>query len=204
MSGYIRPKVAGTTVFFTVALANRGSRLLVDQIDLLRKTVAAERIARPFHVDAWVVLPDHMHAVWTLPQADSEYSVRWAAIKARFTMALRRAAEADGRRPGFSPGRSEIPAEYPVVQSGRFAGLKPGLRVDKREVAVWQRRFWEHHIRDARDFEAHVRYCWGNPVKHGFVERAVEWPYSSIHRDIRLGRVEPDWVGGMTEGKFGE
>ncbi|MGB5068975.1 MAG: hypothetical protein WBO29_16580 [Albidovulum sp.] len=92
----------------------------------------------------------------------------------------------------------------PVVQSGRYAGLKPGLRVDKREAAIWQRRYWEHHIRDAADFDAHVRYCWINPVRHGFVGRPVEWPYSSIHRDIRLRRVEPEWSGAVAEGEFGE
>jgi putative transposase len=153
----------------------------------LRAAVGAVRRARPFSVNAWVVLSDHMHAVWTLPEGDSDYSLRWAAIKARFTIGLRELGlsedDAQRRRPGFSPASaatSEIPAEYPVVVTGRYAGPKPGLGVRKREVAVWQRRFWEHHIRDARDFDAHGWYCWNNPVKHGFVERAVDWPYSWI------------------------
>lgn len=185
MSVYIRPKVSGACVFFTVALADRGSRVLVNEITRLREAVAMVRAERPFVVEAWVVLPDHMHAVWTLPEGDSDFSVRWGAIKARFTMGLRR----EGCRPGFSPA---LPAtEYPVVRSGRYAGLKPGLRVGKREVAIWQRRFWEHHIRDERDYAAHVRYCWFNPVKHGFVERPEDWPYSSVHRDMRQGRYVP-------------
>ena len=74
----------------------------------------------------------------------------------------------------------------------------------KQEAGIWQRRFWEHHIRDETDYAARVRYCWINPVKHGFVTRAVEWPYSSIHRDIRAGLVEPEWSGDVPEGAFGE
>lgn len=174
MSNYIRPCAPGASVFFTVALADRGSRLLVDEIAVLRRAVAMTRAERSFEIDAWVVLPDHLHCVWTLPDGDADFSVRWGAIKARFVMGVRRA--------GFSP-----PSELPVVRNGRYAGLKPGLRVAKREVAIWQRRFWEHHIRDARDYDAHIRYCWNNPVKHGFVERPEDWPYSSVHRDIRLG-----------------
>ena len=191
MSQYIRPKIPGATVFCTVVLAQRGSTLMVDHIDVLRDAVIETRNQRPFRIDAWVILPDHMHFVWTLPEADCDLGVRVGAMKARFTMKLCRA--------GFSP-----PTRLPVVRNGRYAGLKPGLRVDKRECAIWQRRFWEHHIRDEADYAAHLRYCWANPVKHGFVERAVDWPYSSIHRDIRLGRVEPEWAGECPEGEFGE
>lgn len=85
-------------------------------------------------------------------------------------------------------------------------GLAPTLRLLRRkgDIGLWQPRFWEHLIRDEADYAAHVEYCWGNPVKHGFVERAVEWPYSSIHRDIRRGEVPPEWVGGDVDGEFGE
>ncbi|MEZ5759632.1 MAG: transposase [Paracoccaceae bacterium] len=198
MSRFIRPRKPGATIFFTVALAERGSDLLVREIACLRQAVAATRAERPFGIDAWVVMPDHLHCVWTLPEGDAAYSVRWSAIKARFTMSLRR----EERRPGFSP--APLPTEFPVVRSGRYAGLKPGLRAGKREQAIWQRRFWEHHIRDESDYAAHVRYCWINPVKHGFVHRAVDWPFSSIHREIRSGRVEPEWSGEVPEGDFGE
>ncbi len=191
MSGYLRPRRSGATVFFTVALAARGSRVLVEEIAHLRAAVRVTMAERPFDVGAWVVLPDHLHAVWTLPEGDSDYSTRWGAIKARFTMGLRRA--------GFTP-----PSRLPVVQSGRYAGVNPGLRHDKGEVAIWQRRFWEHHIRDEADHVAHIRYCWATPVKHGFVAQPRDWPFSSIHRDIRLGRVEPEWAGAAPEGRFGE
>jgi len=173
MSIYRRPKVRGATVFFTVALAERGSALLVDEVARLRAAVRVTKGELPFEIDAWVVLPDHIHAVWTLPPGDADFSTRWGAIKARFTMSLRRA--------GFTP-----PPRLPVVTTGRYAGVNPGLRHDKGEVAIWQRRFWEHHIRDEADYRAHVRYCWMNPVKHGFVTRPEDWRYSSVHRDGRF------------------
>ncbi len=160
-------------MFFTVALAQRGSRLLVDEVGALRVAVRATLMERPFGIEAFVVLPDHLHAVWRLPQGDADFATRWGAIKARFSM-------------GLPEGR--VRASH----------------ITRREKGIWQRRYWEHHIRDAADYEAHVRYCWGNPVKHGLVERPVDWPYSSIHRDIRLGRVEPEWASEVLEGEFGE
>jgi len=173
MSDYLRPKVPGASVFFTVALADRRSGLLVQEINRLRDAVRVAKAVRPFRIDAWVVLPEHLHAVWTLPEADSDFSTRWAAIKSRFSS-------------GLAPGR-----------------VRPSHE-SRREKAIWQRRFWEHHIRDEADYADHVRYCWMNPVKHGLVERAADWPYSSIHRDIRLGRVAPEWSGVVPEGEFGE
>ena len=160
MPNYLRLRVPGATIFFTVALAERGSDLLVREIDRLREAVQATRAVRPFAIDAWVVLPDHLHCVWTLPEGDADFSTRWGAIKGRFSRGLR-------------------------------AGRMRSSHEARREKAVWQRRFWEHHIRGETDFVSHVRYCWENPVKHGFVERAEDWPHSSIHRDIRLGRYSP-------------
>lgn len=157
MSRYIRPCVPGASVFFTVALSDRSARTLVAHVDALREAVSVTRAERPFRIDAWVVLPDHIHAVWTLPEGDAEYSVRWRLIKARFSHGL--------------------PA----------GPLRPS-HAARQEHRIWQRRFWERHIRNEADFAAHVRYCWINPVKHGFVERPEDWPYSSVHRDIRLGR----------------
>lgn len=189
MPAYRRLRMPGATYFFTVALADRSSDLLIRRIAYLRRAVGVTMQERPFWCDAAVVLPDHLHMIWTLPEGDADYSTRWGAIKARFTMSVRRA--------GFTP-----PPGLPQVQSGRWAGVNPGLRYHKGEVAIWQRRFWEHCIRDEADFNAHVRYCWGNPVKHGLVTKSVDWPYSSIHRDRRDGKVPPEW-GGM-EGQFGE
>ncbi|NJM81486.1 MAG: transposase [Tabrizicola sp.] len=114
------------------------------------------------------------YACWTLPEGDADYSVRWKEIKTRFTKS--------------------------VGQTGQRSASK----IAKGERGLWQRRFWEHHLRNDRDFAAHLRYCWWNPVKHGLVDRAVDWPYSSIHRDIRLGQCDPEWTGADIKGDFGE
>lgn len=173
MPNYRRPKVTGACVFFTVNLAARGSWLLVEEIDRLRDAVRVTRQERPFHVDAWVVLPDHMHCVWTLPKGDRDFSTRMAAIKARFSMSMRRA--------GFIP---------PAPVGFENGGVNPALR-RKGEVGLWQPRFWEHHIRDEADYRAHVEYCWFNPVKHGFVGNPFDWEFSSVHRDRRAGFIPP-------------
>ena len=152
MSNYIRPIKRGATVFFTVTLAARGTDLLTREIAALRQAVRVTRMERPFGIDAWVVLPDHMHCVWTLPDEDADFSTRWSVIKARFSRGM------------------------PRVEQRRS-------HERRREHGIWQRRFWEHHIRDDEDYRAHIRYCWINPVKHGFVEHPRDWPFSSWHRD---------------------
>ncbi len=159
MSHYIRPHISGATIYFTVNLAQAGSRLLTDEILRLREAVRATRADRPFHINAWVVLPDHMHAVWTLPPGDCDYSTRWRLIKSRFSRGL---------------PKGQLRASHEI----RF------------ERGIWQRRFWEHHVRGPEEYRALVRYCWTNPVKHGFVDRPEEWPYSSVHRDRRIGIYE--------------
>ena len=174
MTNYRRARISGATYFFTVALANRAASTLTDEIEALREAYAATRTERPFICDAFVVLPDHLHAVWTLPEGDADFSTRWRLIKTRFVRAI-----------GATGARS---------RSKRF----------KQERGVWQRRFWEHCIRNEADYVMHVQYCWGNPVRHEFVDRAVDWPYSSIHRDIRLGRVAAEWSGLVPKGDFGE
>ena len=158
MSGYIRPRIGGATIFFTVALETRGSGLLVDEIDRLREAVRRTRQERPFGIDAWVVLPDHIHCMWRLPESDTNYSLRWHLIKARFSH-------------GLPSGAS-----------------RPSL-LRRREKGIWQRRFWEHHIRNEDDWRNHLHYCWMNPVKHGLVAAPEHWPYSSYLRD--KARLDP-------------
>ena len=152
MSNYIRPRRPGASVFLTIALAQRGTRGLVEHVEVLRAAVRKTRTERPFAIDAWVVLPDHMHCVWTLPPGDHDYSTRVQAIKAQFSR--------------------KVPM-----------GFQRASHKARRERGVWQRRFWEHHIRDAVDYHNHIAYCWHNPVKHGFVEHPQDWRYSSWHRD---------------------
>ena len=173
MPRYIRPRASGATVFFTVALLDRKSDLLVRHIDCLRHAFRSTLTERPCTVDALVMLPDHLHAVFTFPEGDAAYRTRWRLIKTRFSR-------------HFPPQLS-----------------RPS-HVARAERGIWQRRYWEHHVRDNADFKAHVEYCWFNPVKHGLVEKPSAWPHSSFHRDVALGRVPNGWNGKICEGAFGE
>jgi len=159
----------------TVNLRHRRQRLLVDHIDVLRAATAWTMQRRPFRIDAFVVLPDHLHAIWTLPENDTDFSTRWRLIKSRFAAAI--------------PKAEEITA----------GPLRRGER------GIWQRRFWEHLIRDDDEYGAYVAYCMINPVKHGHVQRVVDWPYSSFHREVRIGNFDADWGDDPdAPGAFGE
>ena len=161
---YRRAHASGGTFFFTVNLADRSSGMLVEHVGALRLAVRLIKQKHPFEIDAWVVLPNHMHAVWTLPPDDADFSIRWMLIKAGFSRAIEQ---------GESIRRS---------------------RVSKGECGIWQRRFWEHQIKDEDDLANHVDYVHINPVKHGHSARASDWPYSSIHRYIRRGHLNADWA----------
>lgn len=174
MSCYRRIRVPGATYFFTVNLAHPGSSLLVDRIDELRRAYAMMMQEAPVYSDAIVVLPDHLHAIWTLPPGDHDYSERWRRIKARFTRSV-----------GQKVPRSTS-------------------KLNKREAGIWQRRFWEHTIRDEADFQVHLAYCWSNPVQHGLVDNAEDWPFSSFHRDARAGFALADRKEQIAVGNFGE
>jgi putative transposase len=163
MSDYRRCRVPGGTYFFTVNLLNRRSTLLTDHIDLLRCAFGAIRARHPFHIDAIVVLPEHLHAVCTLPPDDDDYATRLAEIKKHFSRGL--------------------PATENRSRSRRRRG----------ERGIWQRRFWEHSIRDDDDFTRHVNYVHYNPVKHGLCARPIDWPFSSLHTYIRRGLLPSDW-----------
>jgi len=165
MSNYRRVRVPGGTYFFTVNLLERRRRLLVEHIDILRMAFRVTQGRLPFENIAVVVLPDHLHCVWRLPEGDDDYSNRWSQIKSQFSRRL----ELD---------------EY-----------RSKLRSKKRERGVWQRRFWEHSIVDADDLNHHVNYVYINPLKHGYVTKVCDWPYSSFHRDVRRGIYPEDWAG---------
>ena len=164
MANYLRARAPGGTFFFTVNLAHRDGALLLERIDALRAAWAVAARERPFVTRAVVVLPDHLHAVWTLPPGDGDFSTRWKRIKREFSVAV------GGGRP---------------LSASQAA---------KGEVGIWQRRFWERRIRDEAELAAVLRYVWGNPVRHGLVRRAVDWPYSSIHREIAAGRLPREGI----------
>ncbi|WP_422013514.1 REP-associated tyrosine transposase [Roseateles sp.] len=162
---YRRADTPGATYFFTLNAADRSGQLLTDHIDALRASFRAVRRSRPFVLDAICVLPDHLHLLMTLPPDDADFATRIMLIKQGFS-----------RR---------------VPQGERISAS----RAAKGERGLWQRRYWEHLIRDDADFERHVNYIHFNPVKHGWVEQAVDWPHSSIHRFIREGAIDASWAG---------
>jgi putative transposase len=165
MSQYRRAKIEGGVFFFTVALADRSSDLLVRHIDSLRRVYAFIQSRYPFETIAICVLPDHLHAIWSLPPNDAKFGLRWNLIKGRFSR-------------GLPPG-----ADRSVS------------KIAKREKGIWQRRYWEHTIRDEDDLSRHVDYIHYNPVKHGYVCQASDWPHSSFRRYVARGLLPADWGG---------
>jgi putative transposase len=153
MPQYRRLRIPGGTYFFTVALRDRRSDALVNHIDALRDAVRETLRKRPFRMDAFVVLPDHLHCLWTLPENDDDFPGRWRYLKTRFSK---------------------------LVGGG---------------LSVWQKRYWEHAIRDERDFAAHFDYVHFNPVKHGLVLHPADWPYSTFRRAVGRGEYPSDWCG---------
>ena len=167
MPNYRRDWTPGGTWFFTVNLLEcRRSDLLITEFDRLRACISLERSRRPFSVIAWVVLPDHMHWIWRLPEDDTDFATRWRRIRTDFSLSL------------------------PKTERRSIA------RVARGERGIWQRRYWEHLIEDDDDLKHHIDYVHYNPVKHGYVTKAVDWPHSSFHRYVRLGVYPPDWVVG--------
>ncbi len=170
---YRRASAAGGMYFFTVNLAERSSDRLVRHVDDLRAVMKKVKEAHPFAILAMVVLPDHLHAIWRLPPGDANYPLRWSLIKAGFSRRMDK-----GER----------------IRASRVA---------KRERGIWQRRYWEHQIRDENDLIRHVDYIHYNPMKHGWVNRPVDWPHSTLHGYIKRGMVKPDWGGKMSDGVNG-
>jgi putative transposase len=176
MTDYRRNFIAGGSYFFTVNLADRRQRLLTEYIDQLRASFQETRRRHPFTIDGIVVLPDHLHAVWTLPEGDADFATRWRLIKSGFSRQV-----ATGER----------------ISDSRTA---------KAERGIWQRRYWEHTIRNETDFARHIDYIHVNPVRHGHVVRVRDWPYSSFHRLVKTGVYPDDWAGDVSNdgGAFGE
>ena len=182
MATYRRARVPGGTFFFTVVTYRR--RLVFDQAEsrqMPREVVQEVRQRHPFTINAWVLLPEHMHCIWTLPKESLDFSLRWNLIKS-----------------GFSRRATSL---YHVDEWMNDSKDK------HRETTIWQRRFWDHQIRSEEEYQVYMDYIHFNPVKHGLVERVVDWPYSTFHRYVRLGIYPANWGGGidgMPEHGFGE
>jgi putative transposase len=168
MPNYRRLNSKGGVFFFTVVLSDRTSNLLVEEIDRLRQAYRAVQARRPFETIAICILPDHIHALWALPEHDADFAARWGLIKS-----------------GFSRGLGAQPRSQ--------------SKISKREKGIWQRRYWEHTIRDDADLERHIDYIHFNPVKHGHVTRVIDWPHSSFHRFVERGLLTADWGGDLKD-----
>jgi len=182
MPNYRRANVDGGTYFFTVNTLNRQTFLLDDDVrTALREGIALVRQSYPFTIDAWVLLPDHLHCLWTLPPDDGDFSARWRVIKRTVTQ------------------RCGVRLHRPDLLNIR--------RAQRKQNTLWQHRYWEHLIRDERDYRRHVDYIHWNPVKHGYVPRARDWLYSTFQRHVTEGIYSPDWgidTSIIDEKNFGE
>ena len=175
MPNYRRNRASGGCYFFTVNLLERHQNsLLIDEIELLRTVVKQVKDKHPFHIDGWVVLPEHMHFILTLPKSDDDYANRIRLIKNLFS-------------------RSIPKTEH-----------RSSVRKRKNERGIWQRRYWEHTIRDDRDYAAHMDYLHYNPVKHGYVTQVIDWPYSSFHNLVKLRFYPVGWGGRVVNLEVGE
>ena len=170
MPNYLRAWRPGGTFFFTVNLLQRQDNdLLTRHIEVLRRVVMDVKRRHPFVIHAWVVLPEHFHCVIEIPPDEADFALRWRLIKMDFSKAM------------------------PLTERRNASRRKRGER------GVWQRRYWEHRIRDDADFCAHMDYVHINPVKHGWVKRVADWPYSTFHRLVKAGVYPADWAGGVEE-----
>ena len=172
---YRRAIAPGGTFFFTVVTYRRRPVLAsVEAVDVLREAFRSVRRSRPFEIDAIVVMPDHLHCIWTLPPGDVDFATRWRLVKTGFTK--------------HCPDTLRCPAD--------------AARLARGEQAIWQHRYWEHQIRDETDFARHVDYIHYNPVRHGLARTALYWPYSSFGRHVQAGVYASDW-GGASVGLAG-
>jgi putative transposase len=176
MSTYLRSRRPGGTFFFTVVTFQR-RRLFANPENpkILKNIIAEVQNDYPFTLDAWVLLPDHLYCLWTLPSGDVDYPKRWGLIKAKFTKT--------------------------IFQDEGMSALLTGSRIRHREGTIWQRRFWEHQIRDERDLQMHLDYIHFNPVKHGWVNSPGEWQNSSFREFVSRNLYPVNW-GENIELKF--
>jgi len=163
---YRRVYIKGACYFFTLVTEKRQAIFSGEkQINLLRESFKKVMQKYPFKIDAIVLLPDHLHCIWTLPENDHDYSTRWRLIKTGF---------------------SKHHAEFHKLQANQ-------ARQRKNQQAIWQHRFWEHTIRNEQDYQNHIDYIHYNPVKHGYVNQASAWPYSSLQQYIKNGLIPENW-----------
>ena len=170
MADYRRYYVPGGTYFFTCVTYQRTPILTTELArDCLRNAIQVVRKVHPFDITAIVVLPDHWHTIWTLPQGDVRYPLRWMRIKEEFTKGW--------------------------LKAGGIEQPQSVSRKEQRSRGVWQRRYWERTIQDETDLKRCTDYIHWNPRKHALVERVQDWKWSSFHRYVQEGEYHITWGG---------
>jgi putative transposase len=168
MPNYKRNYVPGGTYFFTVVTHERRPFFTTEIArTCLRDAIAKQQAKRPFEMVAVVLLPDHLHTIWTLPPGDDDFSIRWAGIKEAFSR------------------------EY--LKNGGLEGSLSNSRKKHRERAIWQRRFWEHTCRDEDDLKRFLDYLHWNPCKHGLAKNVKDYAYSTFQQFVKLGEYDENW-----------
>ena len=207
MATFRRDLTQGGTYFFTLASAGRRQVFSRPEvIEALRQAIRQVGAQLPLTIIAWVILPDHMHAIWTLPDGDADYARRWGLIKRAVSRDVRGAHATGDVGNDVRGAHATDPGSVRTAHVLGIANLPLSTSQKKRhESGLWQRRFWEHRIRDEDDLQRHIDYIHYNPVKHGWVDRAEDWPYSTFHRFVRLGLLNRDWASGPVEAReYGE
>ncbi len=184
MANYIRTR-EGNTYFFTVVTWRR-QRILCEKTcrRMLRAAIADVRAVHPFTINAWILLPDHMHCIWQLPEGDTNFSKRWGLIKAGFTRRIHKMIRDNGMG----------------INGMLFYAQPSKSQKQRHERLIWQRRFWEHMIRNENDYNNHCDYIHFNPVKHGLVKTPSEWPWPTFHDFVAKGIYSPDWGAKLKRG----
>ena len=168
MPQYCRARIPGGSYFFTVVAERRQPILTSEAVRrALREAIQVVRRERPFRIDGWVLLPDHLHAVWTMPPGDDDYATRWRLIKAQVT--------------------------HRLGEAWRNPSVMTARRRAKAQGSLWQHRYWERWLRDENDVRRHLDYLHFNPAKHGLVPRVADWPWSSFHRYVASGVYPNEW-----------
>jgi putative transposase len=177
MPEYRRAFEPGGTFFFTLVTQERYSILTGRlSIEILREAFAGVRQRHPFSLDAVVILPNHLHCLWRLPDDDPDFSTRWRLIKARFS--------------------------HEYLRGGGAEKRPDPRRVRKGERGIWQHRFWEHLVRNEKEYEILCDYIHYNPVRHGYADCPHAWPYSSFSKFVQSKRYAADWNCRCVPGKI--
>ena len=172
MSNYRRVKKAGGLFFFTVVTYHRQKIFNTPKYcALLRETIISVKAKYPFDIKGWVLMPDHIHCIWQLPENDDRNSLRWGQIKSGFSKRVK-----------------------PDLHTPEWINRS---KLNRRESTIWQRRYWEHLILDDNDYLQHMNYIHYNPVKHGLVRQVKEWPHSTFHRLVKEGIYSEGWGGNV-------